>query len=147
MQQTIRQKNQLTRTDKPGFEQEPDPNKPYPYFSSGAYKRDGIDYDHKKHREYANADYKTYIRVATPLAIFMIYFCILRDENEMDEKLGADFYLQFGKKAVELKSQYQYALKHGLPVADIIAQMDDAGIPKWLQPPQYSLQNPKDVAE
>lgn len=69
----------------------------------------------------------------------MIYFCILREENEVDEKLGADFYLHFGERAVELKNQYQYAVKHGLPVQHIVDQMDDAGIPKLFQPSQVNV--------
>lgn len=59
----------------------------------------------------------------------MIYFLILREENEIDERLGWDLYDHFGPEASRLKKAYDYNIKNNLPVEEILDRMREIGAP------------------
>lgn len=71
---------------------------------------------------------KSYIVMAS-LAIFLIYFCILREANEFDELLERDIYDHFGPEASRLKKAYEYNIKHNLPTGEITNRLRQLGAP------------------
>lgn len=110
-----------------------DPDKPIPYFSSGLYKKDGF------HRDDFNlevGDNTPQIVIMVSLVVFMLYFFVLREENEWDERLSRDTMRIFSEEAAELKKEYNYNLKHGLPTSHLVDRMSDAGIPSLFHPPK-----------
>lgn len=71
---------------------------------------------------------KSYIVMAS-LAAFLIYFCILREPNELDEMLDRDIYDHFGPEASRLKKAYEYNIKHNLPTGEITNRLRQLGAP------------------
>lgn len=54
------------------------------------------------------------------LIIFMIYFCILREENDVDEKLSMSLYDRIeGLEETQLEASLQYNRAHGLSTVDL----------------------------
>lgn len=109
-------------------ESEYDPDKPVPYFSSGRYKKDGY------YRQNENEDNATQLILIGSLATFLLYFCILREPNGADDKLGRDTFANFSDEALKLKEEYLHNIKNGLPVDHLYEKFDAAGIPKLFQP-------------
>lgn len=108
-----------------------DPNKPIPFFGTKAQLSAGPQEDYYKPKH----EYHPYIAMFS-FACFMIYFCILREENETDNIFRKDFYDHFGNngEATELKNAYNYNIKHNLPVTEIVRRLRDIGAPV---PPGY----------
>lgn len=96
-------------------------NEPLKYFGSNAEKI-------RATPEAPNAEYTPFI-VSASLAIFLIYFCILRESNDIDEKLGRDLYDHFGYEASRLKKTYDYNIKHQLPTQEIVDRLREIGAP------------------
>ncbi|XP_031630956.1 uncharacterized protein LOC116345616 [Contarinia nasturtii] len=67
--------------------------------------------------------------VTISLASFLVYFCILREENDIDEALGRDLYDYFGEEGSRLKKAYDYNIEHGLPTAEILDRLREIGAP------------------
>lgn len=62
--------------------------------------------------------------ISGSIAIFMIYFCILREENDIDEKLEGNLFDHVvGLEATQLKLSLNYNREHGLPVAALEARL------------------------
>lgn len=76
--------------------------------------------------------YSPYI-VHVSLAVFLIYFLYLREENDIDDLLKRDLYDHFGEEASRLKKAYDYNVKHNLPTAEIVNRLREIGAPV---PPQ-----------
>lgn len=73
-------------------------------------------------------EYSPYI-ISASLAVFMIYFCILREENDIDESLGRDLFDHFGDESSRLKKAYDYNIKHKLPTHEIVSRLREIGAP------------------
>lgn len=99
-----------------------DPSKPIPYFGSGAeqIRATPIAPEHP---------YYTPHIVNISVIIFLVYFCILREENDIDAILGRDLYENFGDEAARLKKAYDYNIKHNLPTAEIVNRLHEIGAP------------------
>lgn len=97
-------------------------NEPYKYFGSQAEKIRAFQ------EKTASDEYKSYI-VSASLAVFMIYFCILREPNDVDEKLGLDLYDHWGPEVSRLKKAYDYNIKNNLPTGEITERMRALGAP------------------
>lgn len=94
----------------------------YKYFGSQAEKI-------RAFPESSAADeYKSYI-VTASCAIFMIYFFILRESNDLDEHLERDLFDHYGPEASRLKKAYEYNIKHNLPTGEIINRLRELGAP------------------
>lgn len=97
-------------------------DEPYKYFGSQA----------EKFRSTPQApphpEYSPYI-ISLSLSVFMAYFCIFRDENDIDELLGRDLFDHFGDEASRLKKAYDYNIKHNLPTHEIISRLREIGAP------------------
>lgn len=98
-------------------------NKPYPYFGTDAEKIRATPVP-----PHADAPHKPLI-VGISLAVFLIYFCILRESNDIDEQLGADLHDHFGYEASQLKKTYDYNIKHQLPTQEIVSRLREIGAP------------------
>lgn len=94
----------------------------YKYFGSAAEKIRAFP------ETSAEDDNKAYILMAT-LAVFLIYFCILRESNDVDELLERNLYDHFGPEASRLAKAYQYNIKHNLPTAEITNRLRELGAP------------------
>lgn len=113
------------------------PDKPIMYFGSeaenwrGAYTRTGQETPQPKYSP---------IIIMSSLATFMIYFCILREPNDLDDNLSRDLLDHFGDEASRLGKAYQYNMKNNLPTTEIIERLRDIGAPvppQARQPPRH----------
>lgn len=73
-------------------------------------------------------DNKQYI-ILVSLVVFMIYFFILRESNDIDEALGRDLFDHFGPEASRLKKAYDYNIKNNLPTEEITNRLREIGAP------------------
>lgn len=97
-------------------------DEPFKYFGSQAEKIRATP-EPPPHPEYS-----PYI-VSISLMVFMTYFCILREENDLDEHLGRDLFDNFGDEASRLKKAYDYNIKHQLPTHEIVSRLREIGAP------------------
>lgn len=104
-----------------------DPNKPILFFGSGADKIRATPVAPQ-----LRATYSPYI-VNFSLAVFLIYFLYLREENDIDDLFKRDLYDHFGEEASRLKKAYDYNMKHNLPTSEIVNRLREIGAPA---PPQ-----------
>lgn len=73
-------------------------------------------------------EYSPYI-VHVSLMVFLIYFCMLREENDIDDLLKRDLFDHFGEEASRLKKAYDYNIKHNLPTTEIVNRLRELGAP------------------
>lgn len=102
---------------------ESDPNKPLPFFGTEAHLLPQGDDTYKPRSQY------TPIVVMVSTIVFMVYFCILREENDIDELLSRDLYDHFGPEASRLKKAYDYNIKNNLPTTEIVRRLQEIGAP------------------
>lgn len=107
--------------------EEQDFDKPFKYFGSEAEQIRSSPAPPSDQPEYS-----PYI-IAISLVVFMGYFCIFREENDIDELLGRDLFDHFGEEASRLKKAYDYNIKHNLPTHEIVSRLREIGAPT---PPQ-----------
>lgn len=103
-------------------------NRPYEYLGSKAetYKASEARLG-KSSTEWPS--YQPYV-VNASIAIFLIYFCILREENDIDEKLGASLYDHVpDMEIVQLRNAYKHNLQNNLSNDAIIKRLEELGIP------------------
>ncbi|XP_021920677.1 uncharacterized protein LOC110830277 [Zootermopsis nevadensis] len=108
-----------TQTEKP----EDEPAKPVKYSKSKAatwkaeYTRTGGRQDHPW--------YQTYV-VSGSLTVFLAYFCIFREENDIDEELGKSLYDRIsGLEERQLEAALEYDSDHGHDTSRIEARLED----------------------
>lgn len=71
---------------------------------------------------------QTYV-ISGCLCVFLVYFCILREENDVDEKLTQSLYDQVeGLEVTQLKIVYNYNKEKKLPVNDIENRLNELGV-------------------
>lgn len=72
--------------------------------------------------------FQTYA-VCGSVAIFLIYFCILREENDIDLELGKSLYDRVpGLEQTQLVINYKYNLEHQIDNKDIVSRMKEMGM-------------------
>ncbi|XP_055379796.1 uncharacterized protein LOC129610966 [Condylostylus longicornis] len=72
--------------------------------------------------------YQPYVVIAS-VAVFLIYFCILREENDIDKKLeGSLFDHISGLEEAQLIISYRYNKDNGLDVKAIEQRLTELGI-------------------
>ncbi|KAJ8897670.1 hypothetical protein PR048_003020 [Dryococelus australis] len=60
------------------------------------------------------------IVVSFSLAVFLLYFCVFREENDIDEEISRPLFDRIeGLKAKQLEIALKYNQDHGLPTADL----------------------------
>lgn len=63
------------------------------------------------------------------VAIFLLYFCVLREENDIDRGLESSLYDQIpGLEQKQLMVNYNYNKENGLSTADIEQRMNVLGM-------------------
>lgn len=63
--------------------------------------------------------YQPYV-VTISVAVFLIYFCVFREENDIDLEFNKTLYERIdGMEKVQLIQSYKYNKEHGLATADI----------------------------
>lgn len=105
-----------------------DLDKPLPYFGSPAESYKGAD----SRRGYVDRGWPWYqpFVINGSILIFLIYFCILREENDIDELLGGDLTsLVPDTEVVQLKQIYIYNQKNNLSNEGIEKRLNELGIP------------------
>lgn len=117
-----------------------DPNQPIPFFGTAAHLSAGPRAEAYKPKH----KYHPFV-VMFSLATFLIYFCVLREENSTDEVFNKDLFDYFGEngEATVLKNAYAYNIKHNLPVTEIVRRLRDIGAPI---PPGYAPERKKPYA-
>ncbi|KAG5899348.1 hypothetical protein JTB14_036837 [Gonioctena quinquepunctata] len=69
--------------------------------------------------------YEPYVIMAS-ISAFLIYFCILREENDIDAELSTSLYSRIhGLEEVQLKQSLLYNERHGLDTKDIIKRLQE----------------------
>ncbi|XP_035788076.1 uncharacterized protein LOC118464671 isoform X1 [Anopheles albimanus] len=63
------------------------------------------------------------------VAFFLIYFCLLREENDIDQNLGRSLFEHVpGLEEKQLILSYHYNKENGLPTGDIELRMTELGL-------------------
>uniref|UniRef100_A0A1Q3FF17 Putative conserved plasma membrane protein n=1 Tax=Culex tarsalis TaxID=7177 RepID=A0A1Q3FF17_CULTA len=111
----------------PASEPKPVNDKPLQYFNSPAsrwraeHTRSGQD----------NQDmpwYQPYVVIAS-MAVFLLYFCVLREENDIDRSLEKSLYEHIpGLEEKQLVVSYHYNKENGLPTLEIEQRMKALGV-------------------
>lgn len=107
-------------------EEDFDANQPLKFFGSNAESWRGA--ETRSGRLKLAPKYQPEI-VSISVIVFLIYFCYLREENEVDEKLKRDLYDHWGEEASRLKKAYDYNIKNNLPTAEILNRLREIGAP------------------
>ena len=72
--------------------------------------------------------YQPYV-ISASLAIFLLYFCVFREESDVDMKLeGSLFQHVQGLEEVQLTMNYKYNKENGLDNTEVISRLQDLGI-------------------
>lgn len=72
--------------------------------------------------------YQPYV-ISLSLTVFLIYFCILREESDIDLELEKSLFDRVpGLEETQLVVSYNYNKEHGLEVADIEKRMKELGV-------------------
>ncbi|KAJ2939186.1 hypothetical protein O0L34_g8500 [Tuta absoluta] len=67
--------------------------------------------------------YQPYSVIAS-VVVFMLYFCVLREENDVDKEFTKTLYDRIkGLEKEQLVQSYKFNKEHGKPVADIEARL------------------------
>jgi hypothetical protein len=69
--------------------------------------------------------FQTYV-VSASLSVFLLYFCVFREENDIDEELRKSLYDRIeGLEERQLRAVLQYNLEHGHDTSAIVARLED----------------------
>ncbi|XP_013114682.1 uncharacterized protein LOC106092383 [Stomoxys calcitrans] len=72
--------------------------------------------------------YQPYV-ISGSLAIFLLYFCVLREESDIDLKLEGNLYEHVhGLEEVQLTMNYKYNKENGLDNREVIKRLGELGI-------------------
>uniref|UniRef100_A0A1A9UUN3 Uncharacterized protein n=1 Tax=Glossina austeni TaxID=7395 RepID=A0A1A9UUN3_GLOAU len=72
--------------------------------------------------------YQPYV-ISGSLTIFLLYFCVFREENDIDQKLDGDLFQHVkGLEEVQLTMNYKYNKEHGLDTRDIEKRLKELGV-------------------
>lgn len=67
--------------------------------------------------------------VCGSLAIFLIYFCVLREENDVDLELEKSLFDRVpGLEATQLVLRFKYNIEHNIDNSEIIKRMVEVGV-------------------
>lgn len=109
-------------TEQKNLKKSPNPDEAYEYFGSEAEKLRATPKTQK------SDEYKSYI-VGGSMLVFMLYFFILREPNDLDDAMERDLYDHFGPEVSRLKKAYDYNIQHNLPTAEITNRLRQLGAP------------------
>nr|CAI5850056.1 unnamed protein product [Callosobruchus analis] len=83
--------------------------------------------------------YEPYVIICS-LTVFMVYFCILREENDIDRELERTLYSRIeGLEEFQLKQSLEYNRQHNLDTADIIRRLRELEMEKRQQKEDESI--------
>ncbi|XP_066151787.1 uncharacterized protein [Euwallacea fornicatus] len=69
--------------------------------------------------------YEPYV-IFSCIAVFLVYFCILREENDIDKELNKSLYSRIdGLEEVQLRLSLKYNLDNGLDTVDIVQRLQE----------------------
>ncbi|CAH1794683.1 unnamed protein product [Owenia fusiformis] len=69
--------------------------------------------------------YQPYV-LAISTAVFLLYFCVFREENDLDMELGESLYSRVpGMEEQQLRISIQYNREHGAPVKDLEKRLSE----------------------
>lgn len=72
--------------------------------------------------------YQPYV-ISGSLAIFLLYFCVLREESDIDQRLEGNLFDQVsGLEEISLTVNYKYNKEHGLDTLALEKRMAELGI-------------------
>ncbi|XP_073812609.1 uncharacterized protein [Musca autumnalis] len=72
--------------------------------------------------------YQPYV-ISGSLAIFLLYFCLLREESDIDLKLEGSLYEHVqGLEEVQLSMNYKYNKENGLDNTEVVKRLTELGI-------------------
>ncbi|KAH8253788.1 hypothetical protein KR032_006853, partial [Drosophila birchii] len=116
--------NPGTGTRKP--EEEPISNEPIKFFGSQA-----ATWRAKDTRSGGSDEslwYQPYV-ISASLAVFLLYFCWLREESDIDQRLEGDLYEHVsGLEEVQLTVNYKYNKEHGLDTKEQEKRLAELGV-------------------
>ncbi|EDW31583.1 GL10884 [Drosophila persimilis] len=72
--------------------------------------------------------YQPYV-ISASLAVFLLYFCCLREESDIDERLGGNLYDHVSDmEEVQLTVNYRYNKEHGLDTKEQEKRLIEIGV-------------------
>lgn len=76
--------------------------------------------------------YEPYVIMGS-LSVFLIYFLILREENDLDEELSKSLYSRIdGLEETQLRLSLKYNIEHGLETQPIVDRLKEIELSKKL---------------
>ncbi|XP_018791614.1 PREDICTED: uncharacterized protein LOC108970593 isoform X2 [Bactrocera latifrons] len=67
--------------------------------------------------------------ISGSLAVFLLYFCVLREENDIDKRLEGNLFDQVaGLEEVQLTVNYKYNRENGLDTSEIEKRLLELGV-------------------
>lgn len=88
-------------------------------FTTSAAAKPGVIRPIKRHDIDNTPWYQPYV-VTGSIAVFLIYFCILREENDIDQEFNKTLYDRIhGLEKEQLIQTYKYNMEHGKSVREI----------------------------
>ncbi|XP_037028175.1 uncharacterized protein LOC119068619 [Bradysia coprophila] len=104
-------------------------NQPIKYFGSGAATWTAGQ-SHLNPQYNTGVWYQPYV-ISLSLAVFLIYFCILREENDVDEKLSMSLYDRIeGLEEQQILASIQYNRGHGLSTVELEKRLEELKLEK-----------------
>ncbi|KAH8402115.1 hypothetical protein KR009_009842 [Drosophila setifemur] len=72
--------------------------------------------------------YQPYV-ISVSLAVFLLYFCCLREESDIDQRLEGNLYDHVsGLEEVQLTVNYKYNKEHGLDTKEQVKRLTELGV-------------------
>jgi hypothetical protein len=69
--------------------------------------------------------FQSYV-VSGSVSIFLLYFCVFREENDIDEELGKSLYDRIsGLEERQLEAVLEYGMEHGHDTSATVARIED----------------------
>lgn len=69
--------------------------------------------------------FEPYVILAS-LTVFLVYFCLLREENDVDKELGRSLYSRIdGLEELQLKMSLKYNIDNGMDTQNIIKRLSE----------------------
>lgn len=103
-------------------------NEPIEFLGSKAHTFRASDERRSKPTDWP--EYQGYV-ISVSMAVFLIYFCILREENDIDEKMSMNVstgLVPVEVEIVQLRQAYQYSKEKKIPNGHIVRRMKELGV-------------------
>lgn len=103
-------------------------NEPIKFYGSGAAEWKAFNTRSGQTKEDDSVSFQPYV-ISACLTIFLLYFCVFREESDIDQELDKSLYDRVeGLEQTQLILVYKYNKEHGLELHDLEKRMKELGM-------------------